>query len=282
MAPTNKSSAAEEIIIPAATALAVRDEAGLPEIPQELQNFTGFEGIDVSAFVIPRVKLVQPTSKEGSPGMLRINLTGDEFASLPIIVVKAIQGRIMWHPDPEIEEVLCRSYDFLKPDSSIEKPYSPECAKRIVNLKRQEVMTVLCPRAKWNGDKKPECSETYNLLCLQAEDFLPFWITFHGASISAVRKYLSAIALRRCKLFQWQTDLSSELKLEPKKHYIAKFSTPKPVSRENAEQVARTIMELSLTEADIRRTMEAEEAAQEGTADGDGGAPPEAPDWVGK
>jgi hypothetical protein len=264
-------------------ALALRDEAGLPGIPEELQNFTGFEGIDASAFVIPRIKIVQPTSKEGTAGALRINLTGDEFTTLPIIVIKAIQGRTMWDPDPKSDEVLCRSYDFLTPDSSIEKPYSPTCAKKITNLRKQEMISPVCDQAKWHGDEKPACAENYNLLCLQAEDMLPFWITLHGASINVVRKYLSAIALRRCRLFQWQTDLSTEVRTEPQKHYVAKFSTPLPVPADLAGQVVSTIMDLNLTTVDIRRTFEAEEAAAEGGEGADEqGEAPQAPGWVGK
>jgi hypothetical protein len=274
-----------EVLIPQSTQLIPRDQAGLPGIPDELQGFTGLEGIDVSAFVIPRIKLVQPTSKEGTAGMYRINLTGDEFTDLPIIVIKAIQARTMWDPDPKSEEVLCRSYDFMKPDSSIIKPYSPICAKKITNLKKQEVLTVVCPQGKWRKDEKgndvkPECAETYNLLCLQAEDLLPFWITLAGVSIGPVRKYLSAIALRRCRLFQWETVLSSEMKTEPQKHYVAKFSTPKPVPTENAQVVAQTIIELNLMEADIKRTFEAEEAQAEGGEADDPGQTPKAPGWV--
>ena len=266
--------------------LTLRSDPGVPGIPEELLGYTGLEGIDVSTFIIPRIKLVQPTTKEAdaTPGKLRINLTGDEFSSLPVIVVKAIQDRTLWSPDPKSETVLCRSYDFLKPDSSVEKPCSAACAKKITNLRKQEVLTVLCDQARWHGDKKPECSENFNLLCLQAEDLLPFWITMHGTSILPVRKYLSAIALRQSRLFQWQTDLSSEMKTEPAKHYVAKFSAPKPVTSEQSQQVMQTILELGLMDIDIRRTIEAEDTMMGGPAsvaaeEGDN-APPPAPDWV--
>lgn len=286
-APVNVLQPGTEAVIPNSTALATRDQAAVPGLPEELQGFSGFEGLDPSSVVIiPRIKLVQPTSKEGTPGTFRINLTGEEFENLPIIVIKAMQGRTMWDPDPGKEDVLCRSYDFFTPDPSIEKPFAPTCAKKAMNIKKQMVTMTLCEQAKWHGETKPECSEVYNLLCLLSEDFVPFWLTIHGASIKAVRSYLSAIVLRRGALWQWDTALSSEVKTEPKKHYVTKFAIPKPLSREMLEQVQATIISLDLQSADIKRTVEMEEAQQGGDGEesdaNDAGAPPEKPDWVNK
>ena len=263
-------------------ALAVKETAGALGIPEELVGFSGLEGIDASTFIIPRIKIVQPTTREAdaTPGKLRINLTGDEFGSIPVILIKAIQGRTLWDPKPGSDIILCRSYDFLKPDSSIEKPYSDYCAKKVKNLRGQDVLSIACDCAKWHGDTKPECTENYNLLCLQNEDLLPFWITLHGASISPVRKYLSAIALRRSRLFQWCTTLSTEMKMEPQKYYVARFSTPLPVAKEAMDSVTRTILDLGLMDIDIKRTEEAEESvAATGGEDSDN-APPKAPDFL--
>jgi len=287
--PANNSGApvtVPEAVIQNSTALATREESSVPGLPEELQGFSGFEGLDASSMVIiPRIKLVQPTSKEGTQGLFRINLTGEEFENLPIIVIKAMQGRTMWDPTPGKEDVLCRSYDFFVPDSSIEKPFAPACAKKAMNIKKQMVTMTLCDQARWHGETKPECSEVYNLLCLLSDDFVPFWTTIHGASIKAVRSYLSAIVLRRGALWQWSTALSSEVKTEPNKHYVTKFAIPKPLSREILEQVQATIIGLDLQNADIKRTLEMEEAQQdggEGSDAADAGAPPEKPDWVNK
>ncbi|MGC8495055.1 MAG: hypothetical protein ACP5SH_25335 [Syntrophobacteraceae bacterium] len=287
-----KSATAQpDVLIPQSTGLVTTShtEAGLPGLPEELGGFTGLEGLDASSFVIPRFKIVQPTSKEGTPGTLRINLTGDEFASLPIILVKAIQGRVLWDPDQKNDKALCRSYDFLTPDPSIESPFSPVCAKKVLNLRRQEVLTPVCPQAKWNKDSKgkdvkPECNETYNLLCLQAEDFLPFWIALGGASIAPVKRYLSAIALRRSRLFAWETILTAEERKEPNRHYVASFSAPRPLDPERAAFVAQTIVDLGLASVDIRRTFEAEEAAAADSAgESDSSeSTPEPPSWLGK
>jgi hypothetical protein len=271
-------------IIPASTALMSHEQAGALVIPEELANFTGLEGLDPGTMmIIPRIKIVQPTSKEGTEGKLRVNLTGDEFDEIPIVVIKAFQGRTFWDPDPKSDKVLCRSYDFMTPDPAIEKPYSEICATHTVNAKGQKVLKTLCVEAQWRGNKeKPSCAEVINLLCIESEDFLPFWITCSGASLKPVRNFVSAIALRRCALWQWETKLSLEKRVEPQKHYVARFSAPKPLGEELFQQIGRAIVELDLQNADIRKTFEAEEAAgTDGNGSGAaGGKEPEAPNWI--
>lgn len=272
-----KSAAAintEEVIIPQSTGLVPVSEAGsLPAIPSELAGFTGFEGIANEAWIIPRIKIIQPTSKKGTAGMLAMNLTGEEFDSLSIIAVKAVQGRILWDKKNRTnDKALCRSYDFLHPDASIENPPSPVCAKFVQGTSKKQVLKTLCPKGQWNGEERPECSETFNLLCLLAEDYLPFWITFHGTSIQPVRRYLSAIALRRCALWQYQTVLSTDEQIgDAGKYFTARFTPPKPIAKEMEAEIAGIVA--GLMDADIKRTFEAEEAAM----DSEGGSCPDGP-----
>jgi hypothetical protein len=273
-------------IIPAATALMTHEQAGGLALAEELTGFTGLEGLDPSTvMIIPRIKIVQPTSKEGTEGKLRINLTGDEFDEIPLVLIKALQGRTYWDPDPKSDKVLCRSYDFMIPDSSIEKPFNDTCAVHTINLKKQRVLKTVCHEAQWTGSadsqKKPTCAETFNLLCIQAEDLLPFWITLAGVSLRPAKSYISAIALRRCPLWQWHTVLSTEKRTEPQKHYVAKFGIPRPLAQETLDQITRAIVELQLQSADIRKTFEAEETAGVAGDEAPGGAAaPDAPNWL--
>ncbi|MGO9372703.1 MAG: hypothetical protein ACLQBD_11465 [Syntrophobacteraceae bacterium] len=276
-----------DVMIPNSTALATRQAPGGLAIPEELAGFTGLEGLDPgSMMIIPRIKIVQPTSKEGTEGKLRVNLTGDEFDDLAIVVVKAFQGRTFWDPDPKSDKVLCRSYDFMNPDPAIEKPYNDVCAVHTTNAKNQKVLKVLCPEGQWKGathQEKPSCGEIINLLCIQSEDLLPFWISMSGASLRPVRNYVSAIALRRQALWVWKTVLSLEKRIEPNKHYVAKFSPPRPVEKDMFEMINATIIDLNLKDADIKKTFEAEEAAgADGNGDGTGEGQPDAPDWLDK
>ena len=262
-------------------------------LPEELQGYTGFEGIDSSAFVIPRMKIVQPTSKEGTQGRLRINLTGDEFAAMDVVIVKAMQGRVLWdHDNAGNEKPLCRSSDFLHPDASIENPPSPECVRRVTRTTKKTMLKPVCPNAGWNGTEKPACGETWNLLCIQKDEFLPFWLSVAGTSIAPVRRYLSAIALRRCPLWQFETVISTdEQKGDRGRYFVVKFNSPKPITRELEEQLIPMVAELK--NADIKRTFDAEEELQadDGADGGNGGggggqshgtakAAPEEPGWM--
>lgn len=262
-------------------------------IPEELQGYTGFEGIDPSAFVIPRMKIVQPTSKEGTQGRLRINLTGDEFAAVDVVIVKAMQGRVLWdHDNAGNEKPLCRSADYFRPDSSIENPPSPECVRQVTSTTKKTMLKPVCPNAGWNGSEKPACGETWNLLCIQKDEFLPFWLSLAGTSIAPVRRYLSAIALRRCPLWQFETVISTdEQKGDRGRYFVVKFESPKPITRELEEQLIPMVAELK--NADIKRTFDAEEElrADEGADGGNSGgvsgqshgtatAAPEEPGWM--
>jgi hypothetical protein len=280
-----------EVIIPASTALELREEAELPDIPRELDGFTGYEDIDPSRWIIPRVKIVQPTSKDvdATTGTLRVNVSGEEFEEIDIIVVKATQGRIWWEEGGG-DKVLCRSYDFLHPDPAIESPPSEICARRVPVVGGKKALKPVCPKSMWGaGKERPACDETFNLLCIMTDGMLPFWVTLAGMQIKPVRNYLSAVAIRRLPLWQFETTLGLTLTTNTKgKFYVARFSSPKPISREFEQEILPVVM--SIKDADIARTFAEEEAAAEGDLDTTGMPPtyeegeslPEQPEWMRK
>lgn len=231
-------------------------------IPESLQGFTGGECLTQEDLIIPRYKIVQPTSKTGTQGTFLCNLTGEETESLHVAVVKIHKGRIMWDKDnPSKEEPLCRSYDYMTPDPEIKDPPSPLCAKMVKTRTGKDVPVQVCKMGSWEkeGDQRPPCGTVYNLLCISLEDGLPFWITLHGASIKAVKSYASSVMLRRKPFWVMQTTLTLALKTEPHRHYIAQFSMPKAISPEMEEEIIPQVE--ALKDADVRRTFEAEEAA---------------------
>lgn len=206
-------------------------------------------------------------------------------------MVKAVQGRILWDKDnPGNDVALCRSYDFLHPDGGVENPPSQACARQAMGTNKKQILMPVCPKAKWNGKERPECGETFNLLCILIDDELPFWITLHGTSIQPVRRYLSAIAIRRYPLWQFQTVLSTEVQTNDRgKYFIAKFDGPTPISEELEGEIVPIV--IGLKDADVKRTFDAEEAALNEDGDGAEGAPgpdpqghtgavPAEPDWL--
>jgi len=228
-------------------------------IPDDLDSYTGYEGIDEDALIIPRMKIVQPTSKDGIPGTFLLNLTGEEFETLEsVIVIKVSRGRVMWDRDGNSELPLCRSYDFLNPDPTLEIPQNDKCAEYIVKGGKKILQTV-CPMGVWgDNSERPECGEVYNLLCVTG-DRIPFWFALSGASIKPVRRYISAIALRRKKLWMFETDLRLIEKKEPHKHYVLDFAPPKPIPQESLEEIFKLVT--AFKNESIEQTLKAEEAA---------------------
>lgn len=211
-------------------------------LPAELEGYSGYEDFDSNDLIIPRVKIVQPTSRKGTAGKFLMNLTDEEFTSMDIIVIKASRSRVLWGDDLEAQEPVCKSSNFLVPDPSIEYPVSPACA--VYSQKGDlRVLEVLCEKAKWINNERPECNQSYNLLCLTSEH-VPFWISLSGASISPVKRFISAIALRRKKLWQFVTTISTEERIKPNRHYTIKFGPPQPLDASQLTIVADLVASL--------------------------------------
>ena len=210
--------------------------------PAELEGYSGYEDFDSNDLIIPRVKIVQPTSRKGTAGKFLMNLTDEEFSSMDIIVIKATRSRVLWGDDLEAQEPLCKSSNFLVPDASIEEPISLACA--IYTQKGDlRVLDVLCEKAKWINNERPDCNQSYNLLCLTGEH-VPFWISLSGASISPVKRFISAIALRRKKLWQFGVTISTEERIKPNRHYTIRFGPPQPLEAAQLHVVADLVASL--------------------------------------
>lgn len=279
--------------------LTVASHAGTIALPESLQGYTGWEAFDSSDLVIPRYRVIQPTSKTGHEGNFLCNLTGEEVETMNIVVVKADKARAMWSQQdrsknsPEVnaymqdliaetgknsewlatgegEDLLCRSYDFWKPDQRHPLPPSQVCAVMGPGNRPKQV----CPFGAWDedGKTKPPCGMTYNLLCIGLDDSIPFWLTLHGVSIKPTKGFISSVMLRRKPFFMFQTEISLEKRLEPQKHYRARFTMPKPVDEVLLNEIIIPTVE-SLKDASVQTTFEAEEAAEAAAAGmgGEGG-----------
>jgi hypothetical protein len=263
-----------KVLIPAATEVILSPaNGGLPAIPEALMNFTGAEGLSTDDLIIPRYKIIQPTSKVGTPGNLICNILGQETPALDIVIVKIDKGRVMWDKD-NFEKPICRSHDYMVPDPKIEHPPSPVCAKMMLNKATGKEQAVqMCRWGSWEGSEKPPCGLTYNILALSLEDnMMPFWISLHGASVKPVKQYSSSILLRRKPFWQFQTTLSLVPRTEPHKHYVAKFEMPKAIPDNQISAIMESVQ--ALKDVSIQRTYEFEEimtAEDEGEASGEDG-----------
>jgi len=208
------------------TGLATITDASNPMVAQgtdsALDDYSGYEDFDQSDLIIPRIKLVQPTSRTGTPGKFIMNLTDEEFSEMDIVVIKATRSRIWWSEDLSMEDPLCKSNDFMSPDSSIDEPPSLKCAE-YMDRNGARSLNVICEKAKWLDNNRPDCNQVFNILCLSSEN-MPFWMSLSGSSIAPIKRFISVIALQRKKLWQFQAKMTAAEIIKPNRHYVVKFS----------------------------------------------------------
>lgn len=81
-------------------------------------------------------------------------------------------------------KLLCYSNDGLCPSPKVDNPSSERCAEIIPGngIPRRKI---LCPKAKWVGDMKPECRASVTLGFYAPELMMPLRLELHGTGYSA-------------------------------------------------------------------------------------------------
>ncbi len=183
------------------TGLAVREETALavgdiPDIPEEFAT-AGLEAVEQGDLIIPRARIVQPTSKlDSKPGEFYFNLTGESKAQIHAVLVNMTKGRVYWSSDLAADPI-CASDDAKTPRQPAGQGCGPTCDR--------------CPYAQWGEDgEKPACSLVYNFLAADIEaDNAPFILSLHGASVKHAKTILSAFSLKRKPLFSQPVVIAS-------------------------------------------------------------------------
>lgn len=181
--------------------MAKKKTNGLAE--KQEAEMLGLQNFDTADLIIPRYKICQPTSQQGTAGTFKNNLTGEEAETLNIVALAASKGRVLWGEDID-QDPLCRSSNGLVPSENVENPVSEICGIK-ENGKRFDPT---CENALWGVDReRPMCNETINLLCIGKNDLVPFFISLHGTQMKPVRAFLSAVGLRRRSLYEYSATL---------------------------------------------------------------------------
>lgn len=259
---------------------------GVPSVFDADDIPTGYDTLGPGDFVIPRMKIVQPSSKEGTAGTFRMNLTTEEFWKLRIVAIKAEPGRVYWEKDSDNETPLCRSYDGRVPDPAIEEPPGQICVEPMTSKGGKQILQPVCSMAQWGENReRPACDSIYNVLCVSIQDDLPFWLTIGGTSITNFKKFVSSIALRRRKLCEFESEISLEEETNKKgRFFVLKFSVPKLVEGDFRDHVLDLVR--TFRNETVQRTYEAEAASEvdigEGpAADANGDPGPQGmPGWM--
>jgi hypothetical protein len=222
--PNSSSDAGPPAPEPPPTALAAPTSPAPPAAPSVEHAPLGLEEIDQGDLVLPRYAIVQPTSKEGTEGRFRSNLTGEEREELRFVPLLVRKGMVLWDKEDRTRATpLCRSNDAIRPDPAIVEPPSPVCHQKPGDRAGGRLQPI-CPKAKWNGAEPPACALTYNLVAIDLETGTPFLMSLSRTAARPTQRLISAAWMRRRNLF----DLRVRARLckvvdKANKYYVPEF-----------------------------------------------------------
>ena len=188
--------------------------ATIPEIPAEL-SMEGMEGIEQSDLMVPRMRVLQPTSKlDGTTGEFHFNLTGETKKTVVAVLLRVQKGRVMWNPDDLGAAPVCASDDDKMPRSG--GTYANPCAD--------------CPMSKWGAENPPPaCSATYNFLAADTEDDnAPFMLSLSKTSLKHAKRIISVFVLKHKPLWSGPVRIMSILVTGDKGKWYEVTFTPAP------------------------------------------------------
>jgi hypothetical protein len=169
--------------------------------------------------LVPRYVVVQPTSKEGTPGTFRSNLDGSERSELRLAPLRIQRGRILWSAEIGTDPI-CRSSDGLYPSPLIDHPMSETCC--IVAGRR---LRPVCPKAEWPRQGRPECRDTFLLVALDLASGTPFAMGFHGSAIRTIKIVRTLAWQRRVALHDLECVVKLRRETSAKGNYFVPIVT---------------------------------------------------------
>lgn len=218
--------------------------------PQQLNTapVEGLDGFDASDMVIPRLKLIQPTSREAtdgdaSPGVLLCNLSGESYEAIRFVPLFLRKGRVMFREGDERPS--CASDDNVTPSPRIESPIQKKCDG--------------CPRQQWLDGVPPDCALVYSMFALNLDaGDAPFILQLKGTAIKPTKRLISYFTLRKLSPFAVSCTVKpSKTKNSRGTFYVPEFVDIKPV--DPADKYREQF--LALRGYDVAKTYEAEEGA---------------------
>lgn len=193
----------------------VTTSQNVPEIPADL-SMEGMEGIDQSDLMVPRARVLQPTSKlEGEAGEFHFNLTGETKKTVLAVLLRVQKGRVMWDAEDLTAAPVCASDDDKTP-----RPGGVSNGRPCIT----------CQYAKWGQDNTPPpCSQTYNFLATDTEDDnAPFMLSLSKTSLKHAKRIISVFVLKHKPLYSAPVRIMSTLVTSDKGKWYEVTFTPAP------------------------------------------------------
>lgn len=163
----------------------------------------GFENLEKSDLLLPRIKLLQPLSPEigdlnQEAGTIFLGLSNKNFGKkITIIPVLHFRSRIKWTPEDDGGGIDCSSPDGRAPR---ETKYAKNCAS--------------CSHQLWNDnakakkDKAPKCTLYDNFLVLIDDSKEPVIIPMERSKAKVAKRFYSMGALKGGDMWDHQYELS--------------------------------------------------------------------------
>jgi len=250
-----KTKAAPAVEEAEETALVPHENGEVPAYMQDVEGDTGLDNIEQSELGVPRIDLLQAMSDaveagEGKPGQFRLNVTGQLFDEMDIMVVLVTKGKVNFVD----REVFCRSFDGVNSDPQVSTQVQELCED--------------CPALQWGeNNEPPACSETYNafMVIVTEGDYYgtPFWFTAKRTSLKPFRaQVLQPLKFRKPGLAcAFKFHLKAVTKQGPKgSYYVPQFKLLEHTSEKEFKAAREQYMPLA-ERMSFMAVVRAEEAA---------------------
>lgn len=221
----------------------------------------GLGELDAGDLIIPRLSITQPTTPDidsANVGKFAINVTGDFLENMRVAMVKLTKSRILFPEKYKRDnDPLCRSHDFKFPANDIPgaEPMADSC-QLIPGDKKKHV----CPYANWGADNTPpRCQETWNLLIVDIDSYMPMWFSVKSTGLKPLRKIVSAVNMictaKRLPMWALGFDMGMEkITNDSGTFYVPKFSSPTALAVDDFENM--TAIRNQLVHVDIKDAVE--------------------------
>lgn len=177
------------------TAVAVAQTTAIEAHVGHFDN--GLGELDAGDLIIPRLTITQPTTPDiaaDQVGKFCINVTGDYQDRMRVAMVKLTKSRILFPEKYKRDnDPLCRSHDFQFPANDI---VGGEAMAKNCQLLPGDKKKHLCEYANWGADNSPpRCQETWNLLIVDIDTYMPMWMSVKSTALKPLRKIVSAVSM---------------------------------------------------------------------------------------
>ena len=191
------------------------------QLPEEYKGENGVplgtENIKGEDLVLPRIKIIQPTSQDSEDGlgMLKNSVTGEISDKVSFVAITFRKGWLCFDPDETHSAPTSRCFNEPNP---IDKSDAAMCWKA---------------KNWWEARQEyPNCSDVYEFSILLQDNTLAA-LSLKGTGVIEAKKFITAIKFRGTPFFFYTVELTTEkAKGEKGVYYVPKLNIVGDTSEE--------------------------------------------------